>query len=82
MTSAPVLKQAPVMYSSFKAGRDCTYDELMGGGTYVRVQSIFFEVSVVHMVTHYALGASPDLLLPSSSLPSIRRASVAPDGTL
>ena len=37
MTSAPVLKQAP-------AGRDSMHDEFMGGGTHVRVQSIFYDV--------------------------------------
>ena len=46
----------------------------MDAATYVRVQSIFFEVSVVftYIVTHYASGSVADLLVPSSSLPSIK----------
>ena len=50
------------------------YDGVMDAATYVRVQSIFFEVSVVfsHMVTHYALGRVADVLVPSSSLLPVR----------
>ena len=47
ITSALVLKQALGMYSSFLAGRDSMYDWVMDAATYVRVQSIFFEVTVV-----------------------------------
>ena len=39
--------------------------------TYVRVQSIFSEVSVVYEVTHYGLGSVADLLAPTISQPSI-----------
>ena len=47
-------------------------------GTYVRVRSIFFGVSVVYayMSTHHALGGVAGLLVPSSLL--IRGAPVAP----
>ena len=50
----------------------------MDFGTYVRVRSIFFGVSVVfaYMSTHYALGGDAGLLVPSSLL--IRGAPVAP----
>ena len=50
----------------------------MDFGTYVRVRSIFFGISVVfaYMSTHYALGGVAGLLVPSSLL--IRGAPVAP----
>ena len=53
----------------------------MDFGTYVRVRSIFFGVSVVfaYMSTHYALGSVAGLLVPSSLL--IRGAPVAPPNT-
>ena len=51
---------------SFYAGRESMYDWVFDAATCVRVQSIFFEVTVVfpHKAAHSAFGASLTYLLP------------------
>ena len=64
--------QAPCTVFFFNLWK-LVHDGVMDAGTRVRVQFIFFEVSVVfsYMVTHYASGSVADLLVLSSSLPSM-----------